>query len=61
MSYREGHFDIEQSLGPPHPLLPLLDPDHPHHPVAEFYVQFWSLFHEQDHLFLSNGTIKQWF
>ena len=32
----------------PHPL-------DPHHPLAEFCVHFWSLFHGQDHLVLSNS------
>ena len=29
-----------------------------HHPVAEFCIQFWTLFHGQDHLVLSNS--KRW-
>ena len=37
-----------------YPLTPTTPyPPDPHHPLAEFCVQFWSLFHGQDHLVLS--------
>ena len=50
MSYSEGHFYVKElldthlSLGPYHP------PTHyfSQQPLAEFNVQFWSLFHEQE-------------
>ena len=40
MSYREGQIHIKQTTTPPLPT----------HPLAEFCVQFWPLFHDQDHL-----------
>ena len=60
MSYREGQFHIKQTPhpqtpgSPPPPVPPYQPTPSSHHPLAEFCVQFWSLFHEQDHLVLSN-------
>ena len=59
MSYREGQFHIShqtahtlQNLSSTRPP-PLLDSSTPTTPT-KFCVQFWSLFHEQDHLGLLN-------
>ena len=46
-----NHLDSHHP--PTHP------PPGPHHPLAEFCVQFWSLFHGQDHLVLSIPSIDK--
>ena len=71
MSYREGQFHIRapnphppHNLDPPTPCNPIpTHPLDPHLPLAKFCVQFWSLFHEQDHLVSLNSireTIKRY-
>ena len=59
MSYREGQFHIKQTPTPWAPTTPYTPiATHslgPHHPLTEICVQFWSLFHEQNRLLLSNS------
>ena len=56
LCHTEGQFHIKQNPPPPQPIptthctpIPTKSPG-PHHPLTELCAQFWSLFHEQDHL-----------